>query len=526
MKKNNRFIKRFLPVLTLCGLLSACEFLETEPHDTFTPQGFYKTEERVNTALYGVYRALANNMLYGANMQGIMGLSADLGYESYNRDQFTVGYNYVVSTDSRILSYWQYLYICISRANLLLENLDRAPMDETVRDNVRGEALFLRAYAYFMLVNKFRNVPLILHSAPSAEPEYTQVPQADPEKVYEQIVSDMETAAGLVVPAEGLYGGGKINRSAVWGTLARVCLTMAGEPLKRTDMYAKAEMYAKKVIDCGTHRLNPDYQQVFINYSQDKYDIAESIWEIEYWGDNTVYYCAAMVGRNTGIPSPAGSSIGFCQGFLRATAYLYELYDGNDVRRDWCIGSFTYDRNTLEKIPTAAAQKWLRYCAKFRREYEKGSPKQNNATPINFPVLRYSDVLLMYAEAHFNNDQALAEEDDEALECFNQVRRRGHGLDPETASEEVDYVYSGRENFMQELRDERARELAFELLRKDDLVRWGIYYDQMQYVKGTVPSNYTEAVLYFNQVEPKGVMWPIPSYEMGVNRKLVQNTGW
>ena len=207
MKKNNRFIKRFLPVLTLCGLLSACEFLETEPHDTFTPQGFYKTEEQVNTALYGVYRALANNMLYGANMQGIMGLSADLGYESYNRDQFTVGYNYVVSTDSRILSYWQYLYICISRANLLLENLDRAPMDETVRDNVRGEALFLRAYAYFMLVNKFRNVPLILHSAPSAEPEYTQVPQADPEKVYEQIVSDMETAAGLVKPASEVECG-------------------------------------------------------------------------------------------------------------------------------------------------------------------------------------------------------------------------------------------------------------------------------------------------------------------------------
>ncbi|MNL69383.1 SusD family protein [compost metagenome] len=79
---------------------------------------------------------------------------------------------------------------------------------------------------------------------------------------------------------------------------------------------------------------------------------------------------------------------------------------------------------------------------------------------------------------------------------------------------------------MQEVQDERARELAFELLRKDDLVRWGKYYTQMQFVKNTVPANYAEAVVYYGNTDTKGVVWPIPSYEIGVNRKLTQNAGW
>jgi len=526
MKIKNKIKGYIIAALCTAFLYTSCDFLETEPEGSFSSSDFYKNQEQVETALNGVYRAMSNNMLFGANMQGIMGLSGDIGYESYSRDQFTVGYNYVFSTDTRILSYWQYLYICISRANLLLENIDKAPMDEELRKNVKGEALFLRGFSYFMLVSKFQGVPLMLESVKSADPEYTQVPRASVAEVYEQIIKDMEEAETLVVSAEGLYGGGRINKSAVNGILARVYLTMAGEPLKKTDMYEKAEQRARKVIDTGLHELNPVYEDIFINYCQDIYDIKESIWELEYWGDNTVYYSAAMVGRNTGISSPAGSEIGFCQAYLRATGYLFNLYDVNDKRRDWCIGSFTYNTTTLAKVPVAATEIWNRYCAKFRREYEKTNPKQNNATPINFPLLRYSDVLLMYAEAHFNNTKASSGDDAFAIECFNKVRRRGFALDVNTPDPTVDIQYNGLEDFMVEIYDERARELAFELLRKDDLVRWGIYYQQMQYVKNTVPGNYTQAVNYFGQVESKGVMWPIPSYEMGVNRQLKQNTGW
>lgn len=518
-------LKNIILGFSLILLFNSCNYLETEPTGNFSITGFYKNEKEVQSALSGVYRALSNNLLYGANMQGIMGLSADLGYESYSRDRTTIGYNYVFSTDERVLNYWRYLYIGISRANLLLENLDKAPMDEEMRKNVRGEALFLRAYSYFMLVKQFQKVPLILESIKSAEPEYTQIAQSSPEEVYEQIIKDMEEAELLVVSANGLYGGGRINKSAVNGILARVCLTMAGEPVNRKDMYAKAEFYAKQVITPGLHDLNPSYEDIFKKYSEDKYDIKESIWELEYWGDNTVYYSAGMVGRNTGIASPAGSSLGFCQGYLRATGYLYNLYDDADLRRDWCIGSFTYNSTTLAKQPISGAEIWNRYCAKFRREYEQTSPKQNNATPINFPMLRYADVLLMYTEAHFSNTDRNGGDDDFAIECFNKVRRRGFGLDVGVSNVEVDYVYNSGD-FMQEMQDERARELAFELLRKDDLVRWGKYYTQMQYVKNIVPNNYAEALIYFSNVEEKGVMWPIPSYEMSVNRKLVQNLGW
>lgn len=522
-----KIIKSILIGFSFALLLNSCNYLDTKPEGTFATSDFYKTEKEVQAGLNGVYRALSNNALYGANMQGIMGLSADLGYESYNRDRTTVGYNYVFSTDSRIADYWKYLYIGISRANLLLENINKAPMDEGLRNNIKGEALFLRAYNYFMLVKQFQKVPLILESPKSAEPEYTQIPQSAPEVVYEQIIKDMEEAEKLVVSAEGLYGGGRINKSAVNGILARVCLTMAGEPVNRKDMYEKAEAYAKKVIDYGTiHELKPVYEDIFINYAADKYDIKESIWELEYWGDNTSYYSAGMVGRNTGIASPAASKIGFCQGFLRASGYLYQLYKVNDRRRDWCIGSFTYNPTTLLEQPVASTEIWNRYCAKFRRAHEVNGSKQNNATPINFPMLRYSDVLLMYAEAHFNNMNANAGDHDFAMECFNKVRRRGFGFNVNVANVAVDYVYTNLQSFMQEVQDERAREFAFELLRKDDLVRWGKYYTQMQFVKNTVPANYAEAVVYYGNTDTKGVVWPIPSYEMGVNRKLIQNAGW
>lgn len=524
-------ITRLLYVALVTVTAVSCNFLDLEPSDSVPYDDYYKTEDDLQYAINGVYRQIASNDVYGDAMQGRMGLCADLGYCSYANDLNTIAFNQNSTTDLLVLNYWRRLYNSIKRANLLLANIDGAEASVEFKDRIRGEALFLRAYAYFMLVNKFNNIPLVLKVADDSSPSSTVVEQSPADKVYERIISDMESAAKLVPEVTEISGGGHVNRSAVYGILARVCLTMAGYPLQRTEMYAEAERYAREVITSGYHSLNPSYSQIFINYSQNLYDLKESIWEIEYYGDNTQYYTAGHVGRNTGIPSASDSPIGHCLGMIRSTANHYDMYDATDVRRDWNIGPYSYNEDGSHKMLSESDDKNIRYCAKFRREYEDvvSDSKMPTATAINFPVLRYADVLLMYAEAHFCNPDADAARDAEALECFNMVRRRGHGLDATLPDASVDYVMSSKDEFMSELRDERARELAYEMLRRDDLIRWGIYTQQMSFVWGTIPDSSPwkkYADIYFGSISSRDRLWPIPSDEMSVDGNLVQNPGW
>ena len=145
----------------------------------------------------------------------------------------------------------------------------------------------MRAYYYFILVEHWGDVPLIL--SPTVDLKVLEKSaESLLEKVYEQIIGDMDLAEDLVQSATGAGFGGRVTKSAVRGILARVCLRMAGNPLNDESRYAEARSWAKKVIRDDTesgHRLHPDYSQVFINYAQDKYDIKESIWEVEFWGN-------------------------------------------------------------------------------------------------------------------------------------------------------------------------------------------------------------------------------------------------
>ena len=117
---------------------------------------------------------------------------------------------------------------------------------------------------------------------------------------------------------------------------------------------------------------------------------------------------------------------------------------------------------------------------------------------------------------------------------MNQIRRRGYGLDINTPSSTADLEEGDRFTLLENIKDERARELGFELTRKDDLVRWDEFYDRMRYVRSltaTIPDTYTSSY-YINakrvyaNADSRDEFWPIPTYEMGVNRELVQNPGW
>lgn len=515
-------------------LAASCSLLDTEPQDFIDPNDYYATADQLQAALNGVYATMAQSGLYGAAMLGRVGLSADIGYEAYTVDEGTVGYYDVTPSDSKIRTYWRELYAGIGRANRLMENIAKPVMDETERDNIYGQALFLRAYYHFLLTIRFGDVPLMLHTPASGKLSDVQVPQTPQREVYLKIIEDMETAAELVKPASEVECGGRISQSAVYGILARVCLYMAGNPVNEPGMYARAKTFAAKVIDTGFHALNPSYQQVFINYMQDKYDIRESIFEVEFYGNNVGTYTttAGQVGRNNGIKftNTDKPEVGYSIGTIRATPYFFQLFEDDDERRDWTIADYEFS-DEGEKEPISANNMWVRCSGKFRREYEIIAPKSTTNTSTNFPILRYSDVLLMYAEAVAADETSEAGELTQAYEYLNRVRRRGYGRDVNTPVTGVDLPEEGRISLLTAVKEERARELGHELLRKDDLIRWGEFYDRMQAVRSTVPANYTSnyyvaARLYYGNVQTRDVLWPIPTYELSVNPYLVQNKGW
>ena len=267
--------------------------------------------------------------------------------------------------------------------------------------------------------------------------------------VYVQIIKDMEAAEKLVPEITTIGFGGAISKSAVRGILARVNMVMGGAPLRNKSRWAEVKKWTELVMNSGIHSLNPSYPQVFVNLAGDKYDIRESIWEVEFYGNQTDQY---IQGGNQGwknSPYTAGTAAattltGKTSFELMSSSKLYDAYDVDgpgDNRRWWNIAHFAYDKNgTTNGLkafgtsptsnppahynipPVTAAQKNMMYPGKWRREYETLTPKNQNQTSENVVLLRYADILLMNAEAENEINGGPTQK---ALDNVNAVRSRG-----------------------------------------------------------------------------------------------------
>ncbi|MDR6782106.1 hypothetical protein ABIE26_001405 [Pedobacter africanus] len=529
----------------ICSSTGCKKFLDKVPSTFVSPVNYFNTEKEVNTALNGVYDVLGKEQVYGGQLPIRHAPSTDESFFSYA--SFPTGpfyYNFGAD-DATIRVLWQYMYDGIERANVLLANLDKATMDDGKRSVVKGEALFLRAFYYFILVQNWGGVPLKLN--PTTSINEVNTPRNTIKEVYDQILKDMTEAEGRVLKISQIGFGGRVSKSAVRGILARVCLTMAGYPLKDASKFKDAAEWAAKVNEFGEHSLNPDYSQVFINLCKDQYDIKESIFEAEEFGtNNDAVREGGRIGNENGVRCAATdaaviASVGYAYGFVSTTRKLYTSYEFSavdvskrDLRRDWAISTYTLNASGV-KANIGATNIYARNCAKWRREYELLSPKNKNYTPTNFQILRYADVLLMQAEAENelnNGPNAIA------VNALNEVRRRGYGklLPGATNPANADYpgaISLGKAAFLKVIQDERARELCFEGLRKYDLIRWGIFVNTMQEV-ATEFTTYASmtTTIYKNardaaqRVTATHLLYPIPILEMSLNKAMVQNDGY
>ena len=533
MKKIYRNSRNLLLAVCACMAATSCEdFLDTTPYDFVAPETFYTNEKECTMALAGVYYTLVYEEVYGNYYSCMLSNVDDLSYYQRQSGQLT---SQVYGNDhnpgnQHVWGTWETLYKGINNANMLLENLDKADMDESVKTRIRGEARFLRAYYHFLLVQGWHEVPLrkesfkdVNNSAMEATPHV---------EALDWIIQEMEECVDMVDDSAYDLSPSYVKKNTVMGILARVCLWRAGHPADGgKPFYEKAAYWANEVKKSGKHRLNPDLYKIWKCMASDTYDTEynESIWEAEFFGNRSAdgqgNYTDGRIGNVIGNiqKCTASPGNGYSYGFYAPTLILWDLFENNpgDMRRDVYIAPYQIN-NKDEKVDWKETQIVQRACGKFRREWEASSQKEKNWTPENYPILRYADVLLMLAEAENEVNDGPTEL---AYECINEIRSRA-GI-PTLSG--MDY-----ETFKQEVRDERGRELCFESLRKYDLVRWGIYVKAIHDDLGAAtqdsrwaPGNqFIGARDYTARTQERHQFLSIPTKELDVNGKLQQNEYW
>ena len=565
-----KIFNKILVVSGLCVALSSCSFLDVEPQ-VICADTFYNTEKEVQYGLAGVYGVMSNEALYGNYYSLMYSNIDDLCY--FNRDQGSnlLQFQRHTAGTSQIYDMWVELYQGIRNANAFMEAVVLTNFDED--GAYYNEARFLRAYYHFLLAQAWGDVPLRKQAVTTHDAVMIAVtPQYD---VLKWVAEEMEECIELA-PESLEDTPSRIAKTTVQGILARVYLFMAGESVKGGDkaaLLAKAMNHADAVIKSGKHQLNPDYAQIFKNMIMDQYDkqYRESMWEVDFLGDRSSAenWTNGRIGDVIGLQSTGSTGFdtwncNYSYGQYDGSLKLWDLYwrtdrteDENelptvtDKRQEWNLPPYNYAGNdkqppygsgltsgksvvSIDKTPYVydnvstsqdpLAAPAIRNCGKYRREVEYEGHKSAKLlyTTINYPILRYSDVLLMFAEA--SNELNGVTQD--AYDCVKAVRDRA-GIKTNEMS-----AYD-KETFRELVRNERGRELCFESLRRYDLVRWGIFVETMnEYVQWSNDERWVKntkaqrAASMGSYIKPMHVVLPIPSIELGVNDLLVQNPLW
>ena len=522
---------KYILIVSIALGFGSCNFLDVQPTSFISPSTYFTTEAEGEQVLNGVYNTLTSGSLYGRILVVDMDLFCnDLAVQSSTVSAGVPFFDFTPS-DVSVTSLWQALYDGINRANVYLDNIDKVPMDATKKAMRIGESRFLRALFYSHLLQNWGDVPLKLK--PTKNPNDVHIATSKSDVIFAQIVADLEYAESVLpLPSSmlSLEKSSRISKTAAQALLARTYLRFAGWPFNQTQSssnnqayYAKAAQYAQRVIQSNEHKLNTDYTNVFMNLIQDKYDrtFNEIILEVEFYGngkqDNFTAY-----GNFTSYTLPytrTGTQI-TCGVTTYNTLTYYNMFESTDVRRDWNIAPYQFLSSKYENGHVAMTTT-KRYIGKFYREFETYLPQYSTYCPINFPLIRYPEVLLIYAEADAMAKQAVS---DSALWAINQVRARAKSL---ILDKTADPALTDVTNFMKKIQDERAKELFFEGHRRQDLIRWNIMIPVMKSMVND--ANYvTSNPTIIDRVNSKFLILPYPEVEMSTNNlmKGKQNVGW
>lgn len=537
-------------VIAFCSafFLTSCEdFLAETTYDFYDEQDFYNDVSQLELAVNGAYEVLSQKMTYGHFML-VNDCDTDLshikgsGTGQVARD---LGHYNIYTAHTWIEEAWGFYYTGIDRVNRIMANKDRVALpDDASKATFKrliAEARLLRGICYFDLVRMWGDVPLKLTASDNGE--NFAMTRTDREEVYQQIVDDMKAAADDLPWHDELSSyEGRPTKGAAMGLLARAYLFRAGyslrqngkmeRPDKYLEYYGKVKEICAEIINSHHHSLNASYEKVFKNVCENVMEPSEVMYEVQFFNPSGENDHSSKIGSYNSPEIHKDSSYGLGNSFIKTTHFAYDLYEAGDIRRETAIATFKIDaKDKVSQIPRSKSFTWAP--GKWRRNWVPGPPKDLENLDINFILLRYSDVLLMYAEAVNEVDGQL---DPLGLECLNQVRRRAYGYAPATANA-IDFKasdFSGQQSVRDYLFVERARELCFEGFRRFDLIRW----NQLSDVLDDFATKFNAAVAdktldeyvwaagkYFEA--GKHELYPIPSYEIRETKgSLIQNPNY
>lgn len=546
MNKFNILIA-MLVCLNICG---CSDFLEEDPKGKLTTDNFYNSESDARQAINGVYRRLSDSWVTGYNIKQIPNdlLKRASWDEASGLSNFTYG-----SENTYIAGMWQNHYAVIKDCNSVIDNVTTNKEKINNWERYVGQAHGIRAFLYFDLVRWFGDVPLVLTDTKSLDGlEVTRTPQKE---VFRQIIEDFEYCISHTMDKGDTSKGyqyGRLTKDACHGFLAKVYLWL-GSVAQRdgkeilgnaADNFEKSLEHSSAVIQGGRYKLVDYYPDVFNAKTRDKAP-DEVLWCVQgLTGDDTGTWTGMMFGIR------GNQNLGGSWDNISSSDYHRMMYEPSDsIRRLWnCPRMTIQDDGTLwgwdykmywdtrgdQKLSEATENNnWLQWSiGKFRR-YPLADPSSYNYTNFGMdePLLRYADVLLMYAEAynevnHGPGDYRPSSGMDmsgisiqSAYDAVNLVRKRSRianeGIMHQDVlprklitdyATEVDecvpdwkpgaygYIYDGVRTaweynrygddytaFRTEILNERARELVAESTdRWCDLVRRGILVKQMQ----------------------------------------------
>ena len=495
-------------IITLCFVTTSCneEFLDTTDPTRVGSDLFYKDLTQMQQALNGIYGQLQGITNTAYLFQEFNSDNTTLDFSPVDRGGAvgweSLEFSTVNSGTGDISGMWNAYYSSLYNINFALEKLAASTtLDATAKGEVEGQLKFLRAFYYFDLVRYFGDVVLVTSTLKIPEEAFDLVrsPAAD---VYAQIITDLTEAAAALPQAYPAAKKGSATKGAALSLLGKVYLTR--------KEYANAESTLRQVLLLG-YALNANYADNF-DPTKTKKNGIESIFEVQYQGDddlgeqsNFMYVFAPRLsaGAVTGFPTTVGG------GRNIPTNDIIDDYEAGDLRKDISLQEgYTNDKGVFVPIP---------FISKYRHAHSIV-----NRTNDNWPVLRYSDVLLMLAEAI--NEQAGPTS--EAYDLLNAVRDRAD-LDPLSGL--------NKDTFRDAVLHERRIELAFENHRWFDLKRTKTPAELAAFMNAYGAAEKASPTvdrggISFNALDyvyqDHEYLFPIPASQILINEKLTQNTGY
>lgn len=539
------------------GLVSCEGWLGEESPMLNTVEDFFTSAETAGQSVIAAYVPLMweyNNTYFSEFFIGDIASddalkggqnTADMA-EAYDIDNFKTN-----AENTLLLQYYRAKFQGIQRANLAIEQISAMDTDETLTEELKArfiaEAEFLRAFYYFQLVRVFGGVPLVITPIYGSD-DWIQA-RASVDDIYARITADLESAQADLPDKNG-YAAEDLGRATsgaaqamllkaylYWGNMKE----LSGDTGTADKYYEEARKWGSTFMteQAGIYSLCPDYAD---NFTLEGENGPESVFEIQYMEEETSDYgegngftrgtFATMLQRSR---STAFGEAGW--GFNKPTQNLFDEYevadDGTaDPRRDATI--LTPDDDEIDS-PEQEIYLGCPYLSIKRtligadRQYV--ALAHDSRSPINYPVIRYADVLLLYAEASLECDDA-----NTAKSCLEQVRSRARGTQdilPEFPGYRIPDWKAGYamhqladtpEDLEMAIRHERRVELGMEGHRWFDLCRWGIVKDVMDaYVAQETDEAKAETATF---VEGKHELFPIPQEEIDLGQILGQNPGY